>query len=463
LERFFAEIPFDELPQTFKDVIRIARAFKIDYVWIDALCIVQDSDADWRKESSRMSEVYGRSYVNIAASSANSPLQGCFTKPKFMCDAFEADIVISGQVKRCKFHNLWYSYSSAVDGSHLLTRAWAIQEKLLPSRTIHFGDRGAFWECRTGVELECLPNLNDGAVRGNHLARLIHDLADAIEPDLSEKWKDVVAAYSKAELTVTRDKLPGIAGIARLFGRYKQCDYLAGMWRDSKFDVQLCWCIFGRRSRPNWRAPTWSWASVDGYASFTPFKPARRKAWKIACMRTLQASVIRVGQDEYGEVTGGRLRLTCSYILSGKFEMIAGRPVLVPSVQQASYSPLPVHLDCTDDIDARAGKIVHIVPVFATSISPVQTVLPAEHEDVRGLVLQKLEEDPGEFRRVGFFTCSTKIYETDSIRQGVEGKTVWNEFINLLHQQGAATARELCAEVIDDREHGTKGFVITIV
>ena len=90
-------------------------------------------------------------------------------------------------------------------------------------------------------------------------------------------------------------------------------------------------------------------------------------------------------------------------------------------------------------------------------------VLPEKHEDVRGLVLQKTEGGLGEFRRVGFFTCSTKIYETNPSRQDLDGKTVWNEIVDLLHQQGAITARELCAEVIDDEEHGTGGFVITIV
>lgn len=103
LEDFLIEIPVARLPQTFKDAIQIVRALKIGYIWIDSLCIVQDSDTDWRKESSRMSEVYGSSYINIAASSASNPGEGCFTKPQFMRDTVETNITISGQEYECWF------------------------------------------------------------------------------------------------------------------------------------------------------------------------------------------------------------------------------------------------------------------------------------------------------------------------------------------------------------------------
>ena len=50
LEDFLIEIPVARLPQTFKDAIKLVRALKIGYIWIDSLCIMQDCDADWRKE-----------------------------------------------------------------------------------------------------------------------------------------------------------------------------------------------------------------------------------------------------------------------------------------------------------------------------------------------------------------------------------------------------------------------------
>jgi hypothetical protein len=463
LEEFLIKIPVERLPQTFKDAIQIVRALDIDYIWIDSLCIVQDSNADWRKESSRMSEVYGSSYINIAASSAANPGEGCFTKPQFFCDNVEAKVTVAGKEYECWFYHIGNSYTSAVERSHLMSRAWAVQEKLLPTRSIHFGNRGAFWECRSSVGLERLPNLFEGAVSGLSLASLTHNLADNADPDLYQRWKRVVTAYSIANLTLSRDKLPGLAGIARHFGNHKECEYLAGMWRDATFDAQLCWCIFGPQARPEWRAPSWSWASVNGSASFYPFEPAKLKLPRIVCARTLQASVAQVNGDAYGEVSGGWIRIACSHILSGKIGMVASQPTIIFRLQHGACNPVSISLDCTNDTDTEGSGKIYVLPIFTTSVSSMQTNVSTQHEDARGLVLQKTGGALGEFRRVGFFRCSTKIYDGDLVHEGADGKKVWNEFIELLRQQGVVTAREVCTEVIDDQEHGTGGFVITVV
>jgi hypothetical protein len=462
LEEFLIKIPVDRLPQTFKDAIQIVRALRVDYIWIDSLCIVQDSDADWRKESSQMSDVYGNSYINIAASSALNPGEGCFTKLQSMRDAVEAKITITGQEYECWFYHIGNSYQFAVKRSHLLSRAWAVQEKLLPNRSIHFGARGAFWECRSSVGLECLPNLFEGAVSELNLASLTQDSADSTDLDLYQRWKRVVTAYSSANLTLSRDKLPGLAGIARHFFDHKQSEYLAGMWRDATFDAQLCWCIFGPQARPEWRAPSWSWASVNGYASFHAYEPLEMKTPRIVCARTLQAHVTHVDGDVYGEVSDGWIRISCSYILSGTIRMVAGQPTVVFRLQDAACNPVSISLDCTDGVDTQGSENVYVLPMFTTSASSMQTDVSTQHEDARGLVLRRTDGARGEFRRIGFFRCSTKIYDGD-VHQDAEGKKIWNEFIDLLHQQGVVTAREVCAGVIEDQEHGTGGFVITVV
>lgn len=80
---FFKGIALESMPVLFRDAIFILRKIGLEYVWIDALCIIQrESDlADWNQEASRMSSVYGGSHVNLAASSATSVYQGLFDKP----------------------------------------------------------------------------------------------------------------------------------------------------------------------------------------------------------------------------------------------------------------------------------------------------------------------------------------------------------------------------------------------
>jgi hypothetical protein len=138
-------IPMYELPKTFTDAIDITRKLGLDYLWIDSICIIQGDNCDWEHESALMSPVYGGSSVNIAASSARDGSQGCFLKPKYFTGGFLAEISIKGSRKVYDFRSP-LTYDKATVNSHLATRAWAFQEKLLAPRTLHCGDQGLFWE-----------------------------------------------------------------------------------------------------------------------------------------------------------------------------------------------------------------------------------------------------------------------------------------------------------------------------
>lgn len=64
--------------QTFKDAIEVTRSLGVKYIWIDSLCIIQDSESDWLRESSCMHNVYKYSYCTIAATAAKDDSAGCF-------------------------------------------------------------------------------------------------------------------------------------------------------------------------------------------------------------------------------------------------------------------------------------------------------------------------------------------------------------------------------------------------
>ncbi|KAH8596374.1 hypothetical protein B0O99DRAFT_510379, partial [Bisporella sp. PMI_857] len=66
------------LLQKFKDAAVVCIKLGIQYLWIDALCISQDSKRDWHKESARMGAIYGNSLLNIKASGASDSHDGLF-------------------------------------------------------------------------------------------------------------------------------------------------------------------------------------------------------------------------------------------------------------------------------------------------------------------------------------------------------------------------------------------------
>lgn len=56
-------IPISHLPKTFRDAAEIVRYCRLEYLWIDSLCIVQDKDSngdnpDWKEEAGKMGDIY---------------------------------------------------------------------------------------------------------------------------------------------------------------------------------------------------------------------------------------------------------------------------------------------------------------------------------------------------------------------------------------------------------------------
>ncbi|OHF04179.1 TOL protein [Colletotrichum orchidophilum] len=65
--RLFDRFSVHELPRTWQDAIRLTQSLGYRYIWIDALCIIQDSLYDWEIEAASMGQVYENCHLNIAA------------------------------------------------------------------------------------------------------------------------------------------------------------------------------------------------------------------------------------------------------------------------------------------------------------------------------------------------------------------------------------------------------------
>ncbi len=72
-----ASIPMTILPLTVRDAITWTRQLGLQYLWIDSLCILQDSLSDWEVELSTMADIYRDATVTIAATAAPHASSGC--------------------------------------------------------------------------------------------------------------------------------------------------------------------------------------------------------------------------------------------------------------------------------------------------------------------------------------------------------------------------------------------------
>ena len=277
-------IAISELGQTFQDAIFTARSLGIEFIWIDSLCILQDSARDWHQEAHMMSSVYRFATLNIAASVAADSEAGCFPERS------------TPMVKPCTVQSAWvdchnYSYllyhenfwEDAFKDMPLMKRAWVLQELLLAPSVLHLGGTQLFWECSELKACETYPaglppNMRPGRISREIVGGLFNNAgyrAGGIESgsetnrkDLWRLWEGIVELYSDLRLTYTSDKLVALSGIAKLMEQTLNDQYCAGLWRE-RLVTQLFWicdCDEQRlRPRPTpYRAPSWSWASLDG-------------------------------------------------------------------------------------------------------------------------------------------------------------------------------------------------------
>jgi hypothetical protein len=171
------------LPKTFQDAIIITRKLGLRFLWIDSLCIIQDSADDWATESSSMRLIYKNCLVNIAATGAEDGSMGFF---------FDRDPIFASpcrlKVKKTRTHDFVPSsvWLHDVNYAPLNSRAWVVQEQLLAPRVLHFGKRQLFWECNELVRLSvCFLELFDS----KNYQLMNPNLKTAIRSDANEKGR----------------------------------------------------------------------------------------------------------------------------------------------------------------------------------------------------------------------------------------------------------------------------------
>jgi hypothetical protein len=294
--------PTANLPILFRDVIDIARQFSIRYVWIDALCIIQDSKADWEKEAPTMRHVYSNSAFTIAASGSESPNDTLFHDRNL-------DFIRPGKVHCSLFSDEprpFYIYDKSywdrqIFEGPLHNRGWVFQERFLSPRVLYFGQHQLLWECRTLHRCEVFPERIPCHWSDKEMDALIES-EDNYDGQMTMRtfglWNDLVEQYSNCDLTLPCDKLHAMAGIAKLFEAFTGDEYLAGLWK-SRFVDMLDWRVFSPEPRRSleYRAPSWSWASIDG-----PVRPRGSSSRAKLLVELVKAAVVNQTSDRMSTV-----------------------------------------------------------------------------------------------------------------------------------------------------------------
>ena len=279
------QLQWESLCKTYQDAITVTRALKVRYLWIDSLCIVQDSDNDWDLESARMAQYYGNAYCTISADAASDGSQGCFIQRSEYVRARLPFQTFACMNKHTTVLTNKESPSVALAKDPMHRRAWCVQERLLSRRTLHFSADQVYFECKRCLTAE------DGRYHGRgYISNDFYEVValkevgktETSKPQLkqlsaSQRYYKIAAWFSTCLLTFSEDKLRALAGLQQSYSVIYGARFHAAVWfhaTNLAQTVETLWwaptihCQGGRHLKEcNWSTPrsfpAWSWVSCN--------------------------------------------------------------------------------------------------------------------------------------------------------------------------------------------------------
>lgn len=276
------EIDSFRLPQTIVDAIEVTQSLSLSYLWVDALCIIQDNQQDRQKEIDNMANIYRGATITIVAACAAESTEG------FLGDRKLAEVY-------GHWFRLPYRHTRKNDNGYVLLsanpnydtfrdpidkRAWTMQEEILSLRLLRFGSKQTVWRCLEGWQFDggdCpqseYADRSYNVTSPYEVQRVQSMLASEGNKgawDAATSWQKTIENYTRRELTNAADRLPACAAMAQIYSEirgFEASDYLAGLWK-SDIASELLWYRLEEhrpkeRKDTNNSGPTWSWASLN--------------------------------------------------------------------------------------------------------------------------------------------------------------------------------------------------------
>jgi hypothetical protein len=278
LSTYHTGIPLSDVSRTMKDAFHATRSLELEYLWVDCMCIVQDDPDDWARESATMSKVYGLSTCTLVAAVDGDGDDGCFAirnqyevRPCVIPNPFSKESNLSFNVRSQYLEEI---FTREMKNSAWYNRGWVFQERTLSPRLLIFGKTQMLWSCHKLQAAETWPcgKTNDDfidrfeslEVEKSRLRELLNK--NRVISPYDTAWATFILDYTRSNLTRMSDRLIALQGLASQIETATGRRYCAGLWIDSSLPSSLLWSAASpKHPRPQeYRAPTWSWASIDG-------------------------------------------------------------------------------------------------------------------------------------------------------------------------------------------------------
>lgn len=325
-----------DMTEVLRDAVAVTRALKIPYLWVDALCILQDDISDWEAQCVKVAELYASASVTICAASSTSCRQG-FLRQRGLRIRIPFRSVrgpISGsyylQFKYAGLSRGLVFSDDTADFQHSRwgNRGWVFQENFSASRKLVFGNASLHYYTPSSVQT--MGSDTTQKVNGSVLSRnTVQDREWTYK-----SWASIIREYSRCEgssFTKTKDILPALSGLTSHYYDLLQEEFYAGLWKGDLFrGLMWYWdgdsvtlpkrdCCLPRSLMRHEDLPIPSWSPLGrgmfvthgalykDDECFTSFQPE---------YQLLRASTTPIGNNPFGEIENNWSLLVHSYVLN---------------------------------------------------------------------------------------------------------------------------------------------------
>ncbi|KAL9105301.1 MAG: hypothetical protein Q9227_009496 [Pyrenula ochraceoflavens] len=296
-----------DLPRTLQDAVKLTRELGIRYLWVDSICIIQDSEDHRTEQLSQMGDIYMNATLTICAArcfkaddsfleNSADPVTGVHQSLVFFnilqAETIEGSPGSSAKALVKSVGNLWLMEADpGFLKDPISHRGWCLQESILSPRVVYYDRLRPIWRCNGCVEVDGGPEVERGilpqyqrklnsAILESRRRELSINLQGEASKDISYNqdmdrttilkdihrcWQRTLEEYTMRELSFDHDKFRAIGGIATEIAKLTGDHYMAGLWRRTCLH-DLMWTTkkdeWLHRPRKR-RAPTWSWASTN--------------------------------------------------------------------------------------------------------------------------------------------------------------------------------------------------------
>lgn len=321
--------PAGKLPRVVRDAINLTSRLDEQFLWIDALCIIQDDASVKHQQITLMAEIYNCATATIIAcggENADSPLlrrarQNPLSlwsppsRPQFSTKLSAELSVQYRNVAGVKDTGIrrpvdTKPFLNTIDNSRYNQRGWTYQERLLSHRRIYFLGNQVLFQCRQDFFSEDGAEEVKSANAGFQIERFRFDAADDISPAYHiererlrrhhaewpigmtktswrigfDFWSATVQEYSKKQFSFDSDILDACTGIFAALEGYSGWSFLHGI-PEVLIDIALLWTPYGTLERRDFnnlsdgqnvsKFPSWSWIGWKGPVTWKLFLDLR--------------------------------------------------------------------------------------------------------------------------------------------------------------------------------------------